>query len=226
MTPPRQLVLDLALRPALGRADFLVSRSNEQAVAAIDAWPEWSHSELLLSGPAGSGKSHLVEVWRARSGAVRVPAGELNVAAVPGLATAPAVAVEDCGPGMDEAALFHLLNEARRNELDMMLTLAAGADAWHPALPDLASRLRRMPVVRLAPPDDRLMEAVLVKLFADRQIEVEPPVVRYLAMRLERSFDALRAAVDRLDRLAIAEKRPVTRALAARILGPGEGDGD
>lgn len=215
---PRQLALDLPHRAALGREDFLVSRSNRRAVDTIDAWPRWPHSELLLIGPQGSGKSHLAEVWRAVSGADRVSAADLDCAMVPRLAQHSALVVDDCGRAVDAPALVHLLNETSRSRAHLLLAARTAPAEWGVALPDLVSRLNRMSVARLEPPDDVLMEAVLVKLFADRQIEVGPAVVRYLALRIERSFAALHEAVARLDRLAIEERRRVTRPLAARML--------
>ena len=64
---------------------------------------------------------------------------------------------------------------------------------------DLASRLKALPVVTLAPPDEPLLRAVLVKLFADRQIAVDESLIGYLATRIERSFAAARAIVAQLD---------------------------
>jgi chromosomal replication initiation ATPase DnaA len=214
----RQLAFDLPHREARGRDDFLVSDSNRQAVDMIDGWPGWPHPEMLLIGPEGSGKSHLSEVWRASSGAACVAARALVPEQVPDLVRAGALVVEDCGAGIDQRALFHLVNEMSRREGFLLLTARTPPVAWDLALDDLASRLGRMGVVVLELPDDRLMEAVLVKLFADRQLEVEPSVVRYLAFRLERSFAAMRDAVGWLDRMAIEEQRRVTRSLAARML--------
>jgi chromosomal replication initiation ATPase DnaA len=81
----------------------------------------------------------------------------------------------------------------------------------------LASRLRALPVVTVAAPDDALLRAVLVKLFADRQLQVDESVVAYLATRVERSLAAARSAVDLIDGTALRMKRPVTRALAADL---------
>ena len=63
-----------------------------------------------------------------------------------------------------------------------------------------------------------LLRAVLVKLFADRQLAVDEPLVGYVVTRIERSFAAARAVVARLDAEAMQLKRPLTRALAAEIL--------
>ncbi len=49
-----QLAIDLPHRPALGRADFLVSDCNAAALQWIERWPEWPSAALVLYGPAGS----------------------------------------------------------------------------------------------------------------------------------------------------------------------------
>ncbi len=218
MTTGRQLAFDLPHREALGREDFLVSDSNNAAVAAIDAWPDWPHAGLVLVGPEGSGKSHLVEVWRQRSGARRLVAGSVSGDPQVLIAGANAVIVEDCGPGLNETAMFHLLNRVEQAGADILFTARTEPRSWRIGLSDLVSRLSRIPVVKLDPPDDLLLQAVMMKLFADRQVTVEASVLRYLAMRVERSFAAVRDMVVRLDRAAIEAKRPVSRSLAARIL--------
>ncbi len=229
MSAARQLPLQLPYRAALGREDFLVGAANSAAVAAIDGWPDWPYGGLLLIGPTGSGKSHLLEVWRGRSGARRYAADALPGNVMECLEGASAVAVEDCGPGIDEQAMFHLLNAAEQRGIDMLLTARSAPGQWQLELPDLASRLRRLPAVAMALPDEDLLGALIVKLFADRQITIERGLVDYVVPRLERSFEAVQSFVERADRAAMAERKPVTRALAARVLTaslpPSAGDG-
>ena len=218
MNPARQLAFDLPHREALEREDYIVSRSNEAAVSAIDNWPDWPHSGLVLVGPPGSGKSHLAEVWRQRSGAVRVAAEDVRGDPQDLLESAPAIAIEDCDRGFDANAMFHLLDFAERRDLSVLLTSRVPPAEWPAELPDLMSRLSRLPVVAVAPPDDELLQCLLGKLFADRQLTVSPAVLRYMVVRMERSFAAARDIVHRLDRAAIETSRPVTRALAAQLL--------
>ena len=99
----------------------------------------------------------------------------------------------------------------------MLITARSAPGGWTVGLRDLASRLRAVPTVALAPPDDALLRAVLVKQFADRQVGVDEGLIGYLASRIERSFAAARAAVAALDREALRQKRPVSRALAAEL---------
>jgi chromosomal replication initiation ATPase DnaA len=143
----------------------------------------------------------------------------LDAASVPQALATGALAVEDADRGpLDEAALFHLLNLAREQSAYVLITARRPPASWPIRLPDLASRLRALPVVTLDPPDDALLAAVLVKLFADRQLAVEERLIEFLVHRIERSFAAAQAAVAELDGEALRLKRPVNRALAAEVL--------
>ena len=214
----RQIAFDLPVRTARGREDFFVTPANAGALGVIDDPARWPAGRLLLAGPEGSGKSHLAQVWATATAARVVPAAGLTPADVPMLAAGPVV-VEDADRGaIDEAALLHLLNLTAASGHPLLLTGRSAPAQWSLALADLASRLEAVSVIRLSPPDDDLLRAVLVKLFADRQIEVGPALIDWLALRLDRSLAAAAAAVDRLDRAALARGGPVTRALAAEVL--------
>ena len=216
-----QLTLDLALPPpTYAREDFVVADGNREALAWIDRWPDWPAPALSLSGPTGCGKTHLGRIWAARSGATVMTGRDLegrNVADLTDLATASRAIMIEEAERAPERGLFHLYNLMRERGGFLLLVSAEPPARWSIVLPDLASRLRAIPVVTLSAPDDELLRAVLVKLFADRQLAVDESLVSYLMTRLERSFPAARAAVERLDREAMQRKRPVSRALAAEL---------
>ena len=212
-----QLAIDLPHRPALGRADFLVSECNAAALGWIERWPQWPAPALVLHGPAGSGKSHLAGLWRERSGGVAVAGEALSQADPNELASRPAVALDDAAQA-PERSLLHLYNCCTEAGASLLVVAREAPASWPIALPDLASRLRAAPAVAIAPPDDGLLAAVLVKLFADRQVRVAPGVIRFLLRRMDRSFAAAGALAERLDRLALGAGRPITVALARRAL--------
>lgn len=214
----QQLPLELGHRAALGRDDFLVSESNRDAVAWIDLWPQWPAPGLVVCGPAASGKSHLAEVWRARSDAVRIDRRDMVPDAIARVVATRAVVIEDADRGIDETALFHLYNILAERRGSLLLTALLPPARWHLQLADLRSRLASLPTVAIAAPDDALMQAVLVKLFADRQLLVDPDLVTYLATRLDRSLAAAAAAVDVLDRAALAARRSLTIPFARDTL--------
>ena len=119
---------------------------------------------------------------------------------------------------LDEHGLFHLINAVRGAETQLLLTSRRFPSAWGVALPDLASRLKAAATVEILEPDDLLLAAVITKLFADRQVEVEPHVVQFLVRRIERSLSTAIDVVDRLDRAALEQKTRITRALAAETV--------
>jgi chromosomal replication initiation ATPase DnaA len=213
-----QLTLEWpALPTATGRADFLGSDCNRAALEQVERWPDWPAKALVLYGPPGSGKTHLAHVWRERAGARLID----------GVALTPAVAADIAGPvAIDDAerapetALLHLYNAAIERGLGVLIVAAQAPASWPIALPDLASRMRALPVVQIAAPDDALLAGVLVKHFADRQLRVEPEVIKFLLPRMERSFAAAARLAEGLDRLALSRGGPITVPLARRLLEP------
>jgi chromosomal replication initiation ATPase DnaA len=216
---PRQLALALDHAESFAREDFLVSPCNAAALTLIESWPDWPAQTVALVGPEGSGKSHLAAILAAAAGARFLAARSLAAALLPAALTTGALVVEDIAAGQfDERALFHLLNLAGEERAFVLLTARTAPGGWKLAIPDLASRLKALPVATLGAPDDVLLRSVLVKLFADRQIAVDESLVGFLAKRIERSIAAARSVVAELDREAMRQKRPLTRALAAEIL--------
>jgi chromosomal replication initiation ATPase DnaA len=219
----RQLAFDLPAKDSMTRAEFFVSPANALALAALDGWEHWPGAKMLLVGPPGAGKTHLARIWADETQAAQVAGADLGTADLPGLTAAARVAVEDAeavaGDPRSETALFHLHNLlAQAPGGALLLTAATPPRDWGLQLPDLLSRLQAAPVTRIEAPDDALLSAVLIKLFADRQLTVQPNLIPYLVARMPRSIGAARALVATLDARALAEGRPVTRALAADLL--------
>ncbi len=214
---PRQLAFALPHAESLTRDNFLEGPANAAGLALIDSWPDWPNRVMLLLGPEGAGKSHLASIWAEQSGARSTAAHALTAPEVPGALATGALVIEDLKPAsLDERALFHLLNLAREEDAFVLMTARLPPTAVE--LRDLRSRLRAVPTVQLLPPDDHLFRALIVKFCADRQLAVDEAIVSYLTTRLERSYAAVRQAVELLDAEALRLGRPVTRALAAELL--------
>ena len=219
----QQLTFDLPVRTALGRDDFFVSPANAVAVAAIDGWDDWPGGRLILTGPKGSGKTHLAHVWARDAVAIVLSAKDLTANHMAELVNSTTnIAVEDietiAGNPDSEQVLFHLYNMVLSEGGRLLMTAVSPPGTWPLTLPDLKSRLQGSNLANLAPPDDALLSAVLVKLFADRQIDVSASVIDALTKRMERSFDTAAHLVADLDALSLAERRPITRNMVTRVL--------
>lgn len=218
-----QLTFDLGGTEALTRDDFFVSPANALALQTVEGWKDWPGRKLLLIGPEGSGKTHLARIWATLAGATVINGADLASADLAsadlGALSGARVVVEGADRiGAAEAALFHLHNLVTESGA-LLLTAATPPRDWGLGLADLASRLQATPIARLEAPDDALLAAVLVKLFADRQIAVPANLIPYLVSHMPRSIGAARGLVAALDARALALGRPVTRTLAAEVLG-------
>ena len=224
MKAERQLTFDLGHRPALEREDFLVAPSNQLAVDWIDRWPAWPTQALAIYGPAGSGKTHLCQVWRRSSQAVEIGAEDLRREEPPALLGSNKACVAE---GLAEAIerdpelaerMLHLYNMILERGGNLLVSDRRPPARWACALADLRSRLAGMQAVALGEPDEILLQAVLVKLFADRQLTASPEVVQFLAPRIERSLGVARQVVAAMDAQALAARREITIPLARLVL--------
>ena len=212
-----QLPLAFEHGSATGRDDLLVSERMAAAVSIVDAWPDWPSPVVILTGPEGSGKSHLAQIFRDASGAVDIVprSGEGASEAAAG----GAVVFEDADrEGFDEVELFHVINAVRQHGTSLLITSRSFPPAWTIALPDLKSRLKAATVVEIGAPDEDLLGQLITKLFADRQLYIDDKIVGYIVSRMERSFAAAQLVVDRMDKLALARRAKISRSLAAEVL--------
>jgi chromosomal replication initiation ATPase DnaA len=227
MAKPVQMPLNLGGAPTYSAADFLIAGSNRDAVSRLEHWVDWPGFAYALAGPEGSGKTHLAHLFATRMTAPIVAAAVLRTDAVPALAESRAVIVEDGDRGFDDEALLHLFNLLRERNRLLLLTGREPPARWPVTLPDLRSRLATVPVVAIGQPDEALLAALMVKLFSDRQVRIGQDVPAYVLPRLDRTFAAVRAAVEALDRAALERGRAITVPLAREVLGfspdpPGE----
>lgn len=222
-----QLLLDLPMRAALNRADFLVAPCNAEAVALIDNWQSVEQRIIYVYGASGCGKSHLVAVLENKFAAMVVPAADI----------AHHQAVQDClnaeidveqvlvlenletlNP-RDEEVLFHLLNAVRyKQNVRVLMTANIAPNHLDIRLADLRSRMGAVLAVAMGDPCDDLLARLLTKLFCDRQLSIDEKLIAYLLPRMERDYTAMRELVIRIDRAALTDKRDITIPFVAKLL--------
>ncbi|SFZ82000.1 hypothetical protein SAMN02983003_0825 [Devosia enhydra] len=222
---PRQLPFAYEMEASHAEDDFIVGEGNLLAHGHLLAWPRWPGPLTLIEGPASTGKSHLARIWAERSGARIVT--PLRIAAMAAEGGGSPIVIEDIDrEGFDERALFHLLNQSMRDGRSVLMTARTPVAAWPYATDDVRSRARLAARFALAVTDDIALSQMLVKLFSDRQVKVEPRVIAYLAARMERSAEAAVRLVETIDRLALARGVAISRAVAAEALAIHEGTTD
>lgn len=199
----RQIVLDLPKSPPrLTRAAFVVSASNEAALKTLQSWRASREFALVICGPEGSGKTHLL----------RILAAEMSEhgQALTG--------IDDLGDGRPPAEILSLIEAAREKGERIVLAGRGEPRDWAHGLKDLETRLNAAPRITLVEPDEALLRAVMTKIFRDRQLRAPETIADYAAPRIEKTFAAAQAFVAALDALSIEKGQPIGLKLAREAL--------
>ena len=218
MADRQQFILNLKHRPAFGRDDFFVAECNQEALSFIDLWPNWPGPLVWLYGPPGCGKSHLAAVWQEQSGANQLDQAQIISESISISRNFSCFCI-DLSEGIEnERSLLSLYNAVAEQGGSILTTSLFPPATYKFLIPDLGSRLRAAPVNKIAKADDELLESVLIKLFIDRQLRIQPEVISYLVRRMDRSLSAACEIVELLDKTALAEQRMITVPLVRSVM--------
>lgn len=234
----KQLALEFPHRPSLGREDFLISPCNQEAVNAVEQWPNWPYFALCIYGPVGCGKTHLANVFANQVSNLthfpyKIPfirAKQLSLEKGRELfEDNHCLVVENLEELKDEEALFHLYNMYRDEGGNILFTSEKAPARLNFKLPDLRSRMNIVPTVEIKEPDDDLLSALLIKLFVDRQIMPSPEIINYMLANMSRSFEFARKLVAEVDNISLERKRAISIPIAKEALAvlnsePKQGD--
>lgn len=218
-----QLPLNLPIEAPFDFENIIVTDSNYPASHLIKQWPNWSSSVALIVGPQGAGKSHFSSIWVQKSNAYRAHVDMLGIAVEEASKGRP-ILLEDITPQcLDEVGLFHLINAIRQmNSImphcSLLMTSSLLPSQWGMKLEDLKSRMRSVTFFEIEQPDDMLLQAILLKLFSDRQLNVEASIISYIMNHMERSLSSAQKIVAHIDEIALQQKAKITRPFVVDVM--------
>lgn len=226
----RQLVLPFVYAPKFHSSQFINAPSNSVARVwlGLDVSskvnPCWPDNRLAIWGEAGTGKTHLLQIWAEKKSALYLTGSvfdsdlSLNWYDFIEKFKAKAIVIDDADIITNSFEMLHLLNIAKELLLPIVLGGRYPPARWKFNLPDLASRLRAMTAVEIEKPEDELLTILLLRLIAERQLVVSTSVIEWLNLYLPRSASTIREAVRLLDEAALSKGSGITKSLAAIIL--------
>ena len=216
-----QLSFPQPKKVSLIKENYFISKANCYAVSVIENWEVWPSQKLILFGPKASGKTHLSNLWAKDVGATVLEATNLMEEQISRLGNTPVV-VENIDKIQRnrpiELILFHLHNLLASEKKNLLMTSRLLPGRLRFTLEDLQSRVVASALARIEPIDDELLSAILVKIFADRQMFFPDKLLSYVLPRIDRSYTALHTFVEELDYRAMSENRPVGKELVRDIL--------
>jgi chromosomal replication initiation ATPase DnaA len=177
--------------------NFLVAPNNREAFNIAITFP-WHDYALNIFGENGCGKTHIAQIAKSL--------------------TDKKLLIIDEPEKMDEVELLQKLNIAKEDNSYVLITSDKPLSAKSFSLPDLTSRLAAINSVAIERPTEELFYMLLSRQFTARQIIVDDAVLNFLTNRLERNFSSLIAAVEKIDRLSLQEKRSITIPLVKSVI--------
>lgn len=175
---------------------LIVGTSNADAVRYLRHVATWPVRTAVLTGPRGSGRSLMGRLFARESGG-RVIDGHASVS---------------------EEEIFHAWNAAQASGTPLLIIADAPPSEWSIALPDLASRLRAVPVLTIGEPDDCLARDLIDALFAQRGMAISPDVAAFVVPRMERSYAMIHRVVAALDAASLEKGRAISIRLTRETL--------
>ena len=222
-----QLVLNFPRQTSFAAEDFMPMNFNADALAQTTSLAQQGSGMGYIYGAEGVGKSHLLHVAAAHLG---VPV--LTPDTLPEDPTKNKTVVLDMletATTQQQEKIFHIYNYIRA---EMGLLLVAGRQPANllgnllGVFPDLTSRLKTIQHHHMAQPDQHHLELMLVKFAFDRQLALEPAIIRYLLKRAERSPRTLEGMIDKLDEASLADKRAISIPFVKKVLFEAEFKGE
>ena len=217
MKNSKQLYFDMPDKTALGIEDYIITESNSFAFDLISRMIRGEINQGVISGPSFSGKTHLSKILIKNIGSneslyidrdykkIIEKVGSSNLIVIEN--------IDKVVEGRSEEDLFHIINFTKESDKKLLMTSGKSISNIEFKLEDLKSRLNAILEAKIMQPDDELMKLVLIKIFNDKQLLINPNVIDFLKSRLERSYKSINDFIEKIDKFSLEKGKKITIAL-------------
>jgi len=232
------------VRPSLTLEQYVVGLGNRMAhaAAALAAEQPGAMSPLVIHGPSGVGKTHLLEgscrrmrERNPRASAVMLSAEQFTTTfleslhgrrGLPGfrrsLRAADLLVIDDIqfliGKKATISELLHTIEALQRAGKQVVFGSDRDVESLAELGADLQARLRGGMCARILPPDEATRAGIVESLAARRGLSIPAEVVAFVAARMTRNARELAGAVNRLEATSHMLGIPVTLDMAVECL--------
>ena len=213
-----QLILKFPSQQAYKKEDFYVSPSNQEAYDFINSWPHWIKRIVNIFGPASSGKSHLLSIFKNKTSCLQVDSSKLNEKTFFELKTREALIIENLNENISEKVLYSLWNIALQDNKYLLITSRKKITLYKFKLQDLASRINSSLIIGINLPSDDLIGVIIAKSFSDKQIKVEKKHIDYIIKRIDRSYEKISQFILTLDKYSLKKGSPFGLKMIKEVL--------
>ena len=217
MKNSKQLYFDMPDKTALGIEDYIITESNSFAFDLISRMIKGEINQGVISGPSFSGKTHLSKILIKNIGineSLYIDRDYKKI--IERVGSSNLIVIENIDKVLEDKSeedLFHIINFTKENDKKLLMTSCKSISNIEFKLEDLKSRLNAILEAKIMQPDDELMKLVLIKIFNDKQLLINPNVIDFLRSRLERSYKSINDFIEKIDKFSLEKGKKITIAL-------------
>lgn len=191
--------------------NYFISTSNNKSFLAVSNFLSSKEFGNFLNviGEAKSGKTFLTKIWQLKTNAIFISdTKEL-------LDSSNRFVIIDNYDKWDECNLFHAINIVKEKNVLCLLTSQPN---FSPQLKDLSSRINAMNCTVIEPPDDELIEVIILSAFSQKAIQVSGEIVSYLKYRLPRNYATINNFINSIDLFCLSKGRKISYLSLKEVL--------
>ena len=222
MNNSKQLYFEMPNKSALGIEDYMITDSNNFAFDLIIKMVKGEINFGLISGPPYSGKTHLSKILVKNTinyKSLYIDRDYQNI--LDKFESSDILILENIDKvkyDKSEQDLFHIINLVKESNKKLLMTSRKSISEIDLSLEDLKSRLNSILEAKINEPDDQLMELILIKIFNDKQLKINPNVIDFLMSRLVRSYESINLFIEKIDKFSLERGKNITIPLINDLL--------
>tara|TARA_Y100000590_G_scaffold449725_1_gene588317 strand:- start:3574 stop:4242 length:669 start_codon:yes stop_codon:yes gene_type:complete len=213
-----QLIFNFPFKKNYLKQDFYVSENNFSAFKLIESWPNWPSRLVNIFGPAGCGKTHLINILKSKIQSKLILAKDVNTETLTQYKIKECLIIDDFDNNIKENILYSIINLAFQDNKYLIINSKVSLKKFKIKLDDLKSRFTSFFEIGINLPTDDMIRVILTKNFSDKQIEISEKNIEYILKNIERSYEKINSFSNSIDGLSLAKARPINLQLIKKVL--------